>query len=41
MTVKQTRSVSPDPSGDAPFVIFDGVIGTLTIPAKALEKLPH
>ena len=39
-TIKHQRSISPDPSGDAMFVIFDGVIGTLTIPTNLLEKLP-
>ena len=38
-TMKEQRSISPDASGDAMFVVFDGVIGTLTIPTNMLEKL--
>ena len=38
-TIKRERSISPDTSGDYMFVKFDGVIGTLTIPAKILQKV--
>jgi len=38
-TMKEQRSISPDASGGAMFVVFDGVIGTLTIPTNMLEKL--
>jgi hypothetical protein len=38
-TMKEQRSISPDASGNAMFFVFDGVIGTLTIPTQQLEKL--
>ena len=39
-TIKRESAISPDPSGDSMFVVFDGVIGTIRIPSKLLEKLP-
>jgi hypothetical protein len=38
-TIKRESAISPDLSGKAMFVVFDGVIGTMTIPTKSLEKL--
>ena len=38
-TMKRQRSISPDASGNAMFVVFDGVIGTLTGPTNSLEKV--
>ena len=38
-TIKRERSISPDPSGEAMYVKFDGVIGTLTIPTNILQKI--
>jgi hypothetical protein len=38
-TIKRQSSISPDPSGDSIFVVFDDVIGRMTIPTKLLEKV--
>lgn len=38
-TIKRENAISPDPSGESMFVIFDGVIGTMTIPTKLLERI--
>ena len=38
-TIKRERSISPDPSGEAMYVKFNGVIGTLTIPTNILQKI--
>jgi hypothetical protein len=38
-TIKRESAISPDLSGKAMFVVFDGVIGRMTIPTKSLEKL--
>jgi hypothetical protein len=38
-TIKGVRSISPDPSGEAMYVKFDGVIGMLTIPTNILQKI--
>ena len=38
-TIKRERSISPDPSGEAMYVKFDGVIGMLTVPTNLLQKI--
>ena len=38
-TIKRERSISPDRSGEAMYVSFDGVIGMLTVPTKILQKI--
>ena len=40
-TIKRERHISPDASGEAMYVVFDGVVGLLTIPTKLLEKLSN
>jgi len=39
-TIRGELAVSPDRSGHAVFVAFDGVIGMQTVPAGDLEKVP-
>ena len=38
-TIKREHSISPDPSGEAMYVSFDGVIGMLTVPTNLLQKI--
>jgi len=38
-TIKGAVDVSPDASGYAVFVTFDGVIGIQTVPAAEIEKV--
>lgn len=38
-TIKRETKISPDPSGETMYVVFDAVIGTMTIPTRLLEKL--
>jgi hypothetical protein len=38
-TIKREISISPDASGERMYVVFDGVIGTMTIPRDLLDKL--
>jgi hypothetical protein len=38
-TIKRESAISPDASGESMFVVFDHVIGTLTIPTKLLERV--
>ena len=38
-TIKGAVEVSPDPSGHAVFVTFDGVIGIQTVPVVEVEKV--
>lgn len=38
-TIKRETAISPDLSGESMFVVFDAVIGTMTIPTKLLERL--
>ena len=37
-TIKRERSIGPDPSGEAMYVTFDGVIGMLTVPTKLVAE---
>lgn len=38
-TIKREINISPDPSGERMYVVFDGVIGTMTIPRALLAKV--
>ncbi len=38
-TIKGESAISPDPSSESMFVVFDAVIGTMTIPTKLLERV--